>query len=183
VASTCFAGAYADGFDLAIATGYEVAVEMDADRSHQPEELPRLLDALGAGADLAIGSRCVPGGRTVGWSVTRKLLSRVGGGYARVLLRLPVRDVTAGFRAYRTSTLGTIDRAAIRSRGYGFQIEMTYYACRSGARVVEVPTTFHERAAGRSKMSLAIVLEALAVVTRLAVAGDPPNDVRELARS
>jgi len=177
------ASAYADGFDLAIAAGYDVAVELDADRSHQPEELPRLLDALSGGADLAIGSRYVPGARTVGWSAARKLLSRAGGAYARVLLRLPVHDVTSGYRAYRTTTLREIDRSVIHSHGYGFQIEMTYHACRAGARVVEVPTTFHERVAGRSKMSLAIVLEALTVVTQLAVAGDAPVDVHELAGS
>jgi dolichol-phosphate mannosyltransferase len=177
------ASAYADGFDLAITTGYDVAVELDADRSHQPEELPRLLDSLAAGADVAIGSRYVPGGRTVGWSVARKLLSRAGGGYARMILRLPVHDVTSGFRAYRTTVLRAIDRSVIHSHGYGFQIEMTYHACRAGARIVEVPTTFHERVAGHSKMSLAIALEALTVVTRLAVAGDAPIDVHELAGS
>jgi len=176
------ASAYADGFDVAMDTGYDVAVEMDADLSHQPEELPQLLRAVADGAGLAIGSRYVAGGGSVGWSAARRLLSRAGGGYARAMLRLPVHDATSGFRAYRTSVLRAIDRDAIRSHGYGFQIEMTYRALEAGARITEVPITFHERTAGRSKMSPAIAFEALAVVTRLALVHDDPTAPRELVQ-
>jgi dolichol-phosphate mannosyltransferase len=163
------ASAYADGFDIATAAGYDVAVEMDADRSHQPEQIVRLLHAVDVGADVAIGSRYVKGGSVVGWPVRRLLLSRAGGGYARAMLHLPVHDTTSGFRAYRTSVLRAIDRSTLRSRGYGFQVEMTYHAVHAGARVVEVPITFHERVAGRSKMSSTIVLEAFTMVNRLAM--------------
>jgi dolichol-phosphate mannosyltransferase len=153
---------------------------MDADLSHQPEELPRLLHAVTGHAGLVIGSRYVPGGCAVGWSAARRLLSRAGGGYARLLLRLPVHDATSGFRAYRTSVLCSIDRDSIRSKGYGFQIEMTHRVLESGATVDEVPITFHERAAGRSKMSAGIALEALVMVTRLAFRPHPPHRARAL---
>jgi glycosyltransferase involved in cell wall biosynthesis len=163
------ASAYADGFDIAATAGYDVAVEMDADRSHEPEQLFRLLNAVDLGADVAIGSRYVKGGHVVGWSTARRLLSRAGGGYARLMLQLPVHDTTSGFRAYRTSVLRSIDRTTLRSHGYGFQVEMTFRAVRAGAHVVEVPITFHERMAGRSKMSPVIVLDAFTMVTTLAM--------------
>lgn len=151
--------AYIDGFKWALDRGYEGVVEMDADLSHNPADAPRLLDAL-ANADLAIGSRYVDGGSVENWGRFRRALSRAANLYAGVALRLPVRDSTAGFRAYRAATLHTVDLDSVRSEGYGFQIEMTRRVNQSGGRIVEIPITFVERAAGRSKMSGRIVAEA-----------------------
>ena len=142
---------------------------MDADLSHDPDDLPKLLGALARGADLAIGSRYVDGGDTVGWAKHREALSRAGGWYARHLLGSPVRDITSGFRAYRAELLEAIDLESLRTSGYGFQIEMTYRAEQAGAVIREVPIVFRERTAGASKMSLAIVGEALTMVPRLAL--------------
>lgn len=144
--------------------GYGVLVEMDADGSHQPEELPRLLTALKS-ADLVLGSRWVPGGRVVNWPTTRKVLSRGGSTYSRVLLGVPIRDVTGGYRAFRRETLERIGLDAVASQGYCFQVDLARRAVEAGCHVVEVPITFVERELGDSKMSRDIVIEALWRVT------------------
>jgi dolichol-phosphate mannosyltransferase len=157
--------AYRAGFALGLARGYDVIVEMDADLSHDPGALPDLLRAVEHGAELAIGSRYVRGGKTVNWSKRRRAISRAGGLYARVMLGVPARDVTSGFRAYRSDLLRAIDLGSVQASGYGFQIEMVYRATRVGAEITEVPIVFREREAGVSKMSMVIVIEALALVT------------------
>jgi dolichol-phosphate mannosyltransferase len=162
-------GAYRAGFSYALAAGHHAVVEMDADLSHDPADLPRLLQAIGEGADLAIGSRYVPGGATPAWSLHRRLLSRWGNRYAGLALRLGVRDATAGFRAYSARILREMDVATTRADGYGFQVEMTYAARRAGARIVELPISFAEREHGTSKMSTRIVVEAMVLVTWWAV--------------
>ncbi|HVV36816.1 MAG TPA: polyprenol monophosphomannose synthase [Acidimicrobiales bacterium] len=158
--------AYRAGFAWGILRCYDVLVEMDADGSHRPEDLPRLLRAVDNGADLAIGSRYVAGGVIPNWKLSRRLLSRGGNVYAAAMLGMHVRDATAGFRAYRASLLQHIDFASLRAGGYGFQIEGVWKAVRSGATVTEIPITFEDRLAGESKMSKAIVVEALRLVTR-----------------
>ncbi|QJW36804.1 polyprenol monophosphomannose synthase [Cellulosimicrobium protaetiae] len=166
--------AYVAGFGWGLDAGYDVLVEMDADGSHQPEQLPSLLAALGPtrsdaagerGADLVIGSRWVPGGRVENWPWHREVLSRAGNAYVRVALGLRLGDATAGFRAYRAGALRAVDLASVESHGYCFQVDMAWRVARTGGRVVEVPITFVERTAGRSKMSRAIVTEALWKVT------------------
>jgi len=152
--------AYREGFAVGLERGFDVLVEMDADLSHPAAALPALLDAL-ATADLAIGSRYVRGGDVVGWPASRLLLSRGGNAYVRAWTGLPVRDATAGFRAYRREVLESLDLATVASEGYAFQLEMTLRAWVDGARITEVPITFTERAEGMSKMSRAIVAEAL----------------------
>ncbi|HVD28174.1 MAG TPA: polyprenol monophosphomannose synthase [Mycobacteriales bacterium] len=152
--------AYVAGFRWAAAAGYDVAVEMDADGSHAPEELPRLLAALRE-ADLVIGSRWVPGGEVRNWPLSRELLSRGASLYSRVLLRYPVRDTTAGYRAYRRAVLDELELDEVASQGYCFQIDLGWKTWRAGFRVVEVPITFTEREVGQSKMSRSIVTEAL----------------------
>jgi dolichol-phosphate mannosyltransferase len=152
--------AYVAGFRWALAEGYDVAVEMDADGSHAPEELPRLLAAL-RDADLVIGSRWVPGGEVRNWPASRELLSRGASLYSRLLLRYPVRDTTAGYRAYRRTVLEGLKLDEVASQGYCFQIDLGWKTWRAGFRVVEVPITFTEREVGHSKMSRAIVVEAL----------------------
>ena len=144
----------------------EFVFEMDADFSHNPEDLPRLLEAA-RDADLVIGSRWVPGGRTEGWDLRRRLLSEWGNLYVRIVLGIPVFDAPAGFRCFRRKTLEAIDLAAVAAKGYGFQIEMAYRAIKAGCRVVEVPICFTERRAGQSKMSGSIVTEGLALPWRL----------------
>jgi dolichol-phosphate mannosyltransferase len=161
--------AYRTGFAMGMVAGFDVIVEMDADRSHDPASLPMLLDTIAAGADLAIGSRYVPGGATPGWSWSRRGLSRGGNTFARLMLRLTVHDATSGFRAYRTDVLRAVDLETVEANGYGFQIEMTHRVARAGGTVVEVPIVFRDRVAGTSKMSTAIVVEALALVTRWGV--------------
>ncbi len=161
--------AYRAGFEIALGESYGVVVEMDADLSHDPRVLPSLLAAVQSGADLAIGSRYVPGGATPGWPARRRLLSRAGGWYARILLHLPVRDVTSGYRAYRAQLLRDIDIDTVTTTGYGFQIEMTDRARLAGAHIVETPIVFRDRTAGSSKMSGAIAREALLMVTRRAL--------------
>ncbi|MES4903640.1 MULTISPECIES: polyprenol monophosphomannose synthase [unclassified Streptomyces] len=151
--------AYLAGFRWGIEHGYGVLVEMDADGSHQPEELPRLLTAL-KGADLVIGSRWVPGGRIVNWPKRREYLSRGASTYSRILLDVPIRDVTAGFRAFRKETLEGLGMDAVASQGYCFQIDMAWRAVKAGFHVIEVPVTFVERERGDSKMSRDIVTEA-----------------------
>ena len=152
--------AYIAGFRWALAEGYDVVVEMDSDGSHAPEELPRLLTALRE-ADLVIGSRWVPGGQIRNWPLYRQIISIGGSTYARVLLRFPVRDSTSGYRAFRRQVLEELKLDEVASQGYCFQIDLAWKTWRSGFRVREVPITFTEREVGRSKMSRAIVLEAL----------------------
>jgi dolichol-phosphate mannosyltransferase len=160
--------AYIAGFDWALAAGYTVLVEMDADGSHAPEQLPRLLAALD-GADLVLGSRWVPGGAAVNWPRRRELLSRGGSLYSRMALGIPLRDATGGYRAFRREVLEQIDYAAVASEGYCFQVDLARRAVDGGYRVVEVPITFVERTRGESKMSGAIVREALIKVTQWGV--------------
>jgi dolichol-phosphate mannosyltransferase len=162
--------AYLAGFDWALGRGYEVMVEMDADGSHDPAELPAMLAAL-AGADLVVGSRWVPGGTVRNWPRSRELLSRGGNAYARIMLRLSVHDATGGYRAYRAATLRRIGLHEVRSQGYCFQIELTLRTARAGLTIAEVPITFTERARGTSKMSQAIVAEALWRVTVWSLTG------------
>lgn len=157
--------AYRAGFAEAMARGYDVVVEMDSDLSHDPGRLPALLQAVEAGADLALGSRYVPGGSIPNWPPYRRWLSLLGNRYAGVMLGLPIRDLTSGFRAYRTDVLRRIDLAAVRADGYGFQVEMAYRVAGQGGAIVELPITFVDRERGASKMSFRIVFEALALVT------------------
>ncbi|MGP3950679.1 polyprenol monophosphomannose synthase [Streptomyces sp. 7N604] len=156
--------AYLAGFRWGIQHGYGVLVEMDADGSHQPEELPRLLTAL-KGADLVLGSRWVPGGRVVNWPKSREFISRGGSLYSRLLLDVPIRDVTGGFRAFRKETLEGLGMDAVASQGYCFQVDLAWRAVKAGFHIVEVPITFIDREFGDSKMSRDIVAEALWRVT------------------
>ncbi|MFJ4480420.1 polyprenol monophosphomannose synthase [Streptomyces xanthochromogenes] len=156
--------AYLAGFRWGIEHDYGVLVEMDADGSHQPEELPRLLTAL-KGADLVLGSRWVPGGRIVNWPKYREYISRGGSTYSRLLLGVPIRDVTGGFRAFRRETLEGLGLDEVASAGYCFQVDLARRAVSSGFHVVEVPITFVERERGDSKMSNDILVEALWRVT------------------
>jgi dolichol-phosphate mannosyltransferase len=161
--------AYIAGFDWGLDAGYDVLVEMDADGSHAPEQLPRLLAAL-ATADVVLGSRWVPGGAVVDWPRRRELLSRGASLYSRMALGIDVRDATGGYRAYRREVLEGIDYAAVASEGYCFQIDLAWRALRGGYRLVEVPITFADRQRGESKMSGSIVREALWRVTEWGVA-------------
>jgi len=156
--------AYLAGFDVALERGYDVLVEMDADGSHQPEQLPSLLAAL-ADADVVLGSRWVPGGSVVNWPMHRKALSWGGNLYVRLLLGMPIGDATGGFRAYRASALRTLDLHDVDSLGYCFQVDLAWRAIRAGLDVVEVPITFVERTIGASKMSQDIVSESLRNIT------------------
>ena len=159
--------AYIAGFRWGMDRDYDVLVEMDADGSHAPEDLPRLLAALDErSADLVIGSRYVPGGKVVNWPKHRELLSRMAGVYSRTALGVPTRDITAGFRAYRRSVLEKLELDDVASQGYCFQIDLTWRTIRGGFTVTEVPITFTEREHGKSKMSGAIVLEAVLQVGR-----------------
>jgi dolichol-phosphate mannosyltransferase len=153
--------AYLAGFRRALADGAELVFEMDCDFSHDPADVPRLIAAAGEGADLAIGSRYVPGGSIGDWGPVRRFVSAGGSWYARVVLGAPVRDLTGGFKCYRRRVLETIDLDAITSKGYAFQIETTYRALRAGFRVVEIPIHFVDREEGGSKMSRAIVAEGV----------------------
>jgi dolichol-phosphate mannosyltransferase len=176
--------AYIAGFDWALDAGYDVLVEMDADGSHAPEQLPRLLDALDH-ADLVLGSRWVPGGSAVNWPRRRELLSRGGSLYSRLALGIQVRDATGGYRAFRRGVLENIDYAAVASQGYCFQVDLARRAIDGGHRVVEVPITFLERERGESKMSGAIVREALWRVTQWGIVhrgGQLRSAVRALQR-
>ncbi|WP_432669803.1 polyprenol monophosphomannose synthase [Mycolicibacterium fortuitum] len=153
--------AYLAGFAWGLGRGYSVLVEMDADGSHAPEELNRLLDAVDAGADLAIGSRYVPGGTVRNWPVRRLVLSKTANTYSRLLLGVGIHDITAGYRAYRREVLEKIDLSAVDSKGYCFQIDLTWRAINNGFKVVEVPITFTERELGVSKMSGSNIREAM----------------------
>ncbi|MFC4032006.1 polyprenol monophosphomannose synthase [Streptomyces polygonati] len=156
--------AYLAGFRWGIDEGYGVLVEMDADGSHQPEELPRLLIAL-KNADMVLGSRWISGGRVVNWPRSREILSRGGSTYSRLMLDVPIRDVTGGYRAFRKETLEGLGMDEVASAGYCFQVDLAWRAVKAGFHVVEVPITFVERERGDSKMSRNIVVEALWRVT------------------
>jgi len=158
--------AYVDGFRQALASGAELVLEMDCDFSHDPADVPRLIAAVEEGADLALGSRYVPGGGTANWGLVRRLISRGASIYTRTLL-MPIHDATGGFKCFRRRVLESIDLETIDAAGYVFQIETTYRALRKRFRVVEVPIRFADRTEGQSKMSRAIVLEAIWKVPRL----------------
>jgi dolichol-phosphate mannosyltransferase len=157
--------AYVTGFGWARERGYKAVVEMDADLSHDPRDVSRLLEGLDS-ADLVIGSRYVPGGSVENWGPFRKKLSALGNWYARLMLRFPVRDSTSGFRAYRSEVIGDESLRGVASHGYAFQIEMTRRVYAQGGSIVEIPITFIERATGQSKMKLRIIAEAILRVTR-----------------
>jgi dolichol-phosphate mannosyltransferase len=152
--------AYIAGFTWALERGYDVIVEMDADGSHRPEDLPRLLAAVADGADGVIGSRWVPGGKVVNWPKKRELLSRGANVYTRLMIGFSVKDATGGYRAYKASTLRRIDLSNVESTGYSFQVDITVRIIKAGLRIVEVPITFVERERGVSKMDSAIIREA-----------------------
>ena len=158
--------AYIAGFEIARAEGYAVVAEIDADGSHLPEQLPALLSAVAAGADLALGSRWVPGGAIQGWPRYRQWISRTGTAVTRLVLGSRLRDATSGFRAIRASALASVPLGTLTSQGYGFQVELDWTLERFGASIAEVPITFVEREGGRSKMSVGIVIEALIAVLR-----------------
>lgn len=159
--------AYIEGFAFGLARDYEYLFEMDADGSHDPKYLPQMLALAEDGADVVVGSRNVPGGGTVNWGIGRKLLSRGGSFYARRILGIDVRDVTAGFVCWRRDVLESLELSSVDSNGYSFQIEMKYRALRQGFRIVETPIIFVDRRVGQSKMSRAIVAEALLKVWAL----------------
>ena len=161
-------GAYRAGFAWGLERDYDLFVEIDCDFSHDPHALPSLLEAA-EHSDVVIGSRYVSGGTIPSWSIPRLLLSRGGNQYASLMLRLGVRDSTAGYRVYSREALAKIDYQTVTADGYGFQIEMTYRARMGGASIVEVPISFTDRTRGDSKMSSAIVLEALWLVTKWAI--------------
>jgi dolichol-phosphate mannosyltransferase len=162
--------AYRAAFRHALGTDTDLILEMDCDFSHDPADVPRLIAACEAGADIALGSRYVPGGGTRNWGLVRRIFSWGGSFYARVLLGLSVRDLTGGFKCFRRGVLETIALDAVDSKGYAFQIEMTYRAARKGFRIQEVPITFADRTEGTSKMSRAIVVEAVVKVPALRLA-------------
>jgi dolichol-phosphate mannosyltransferase len=157
--------AYRAGFAIGIARGYDVVCQIDADLSHDPAVLPELIGAIERGADLAIGSRYVPGGSIPHWPARRLALSKYGNRYARFMLRTGVMDTSAGLRAYRADLLQAIDFSSTRAQGYGFQLETTYRVARHGAKVVEIPITFTDRVRGYSKMSSAVIAEEMLLMT------------------
>jgi dolichol-phosphate mannosyltransferase len=159
--------AYLAGFARALEQGAGCVMEMDSDFSHDPDDLARLLQAVRDGADLALGSRYTPGGGVTNWSLLRRFISKGGSTYARIVLGLHVRDLTGGFKCFRREVLEAIDFASVRSRGYAFQVELTYRAVRAGFRVVEVPIIFRDREQGSSKMSWRITAEAMWLVPAL----------------
>ena len=162
--------AYLAGFRRALDEGAELILEMDCDFSHEPKDVPRLIAACAAGADLALGSRYVPGGGTANWGIGRRIVSWGGSFYARLVLGVRIRDLTGGFKCYRRQVLEAIDLDEIHSKGYAFQIEGTYRTLRKGFRVAEVPIRFADRTEGESKMSRSIFLEAVVNVPRLRLA-------------
>ena len=163
--------AYIAGFDWALSRRFSVIVEMDADGSHQPEELPALLEAVANGADLAIGTRWIAGGSVENWPRYRQFISRAGTRYARALLGSRLHDLTSGYRAFSRDALESLDLSKIDAQGYAFQIELAWHLESAGATIVEVPITFVERLHGRSKMSSRIVVEAFLRVTGWRIAG------------
>jgi len=158
--------AYLAGFTLALERGAQLVIEMDADFSHDPRYLPGLIDAI-RNCDLVLGSRYVPGGGVRDWGLLRRVISRGGGLYARLMLRVSIRDLTGGFKCIRREVLEAIDLPSVRAEGYVFQIEVTYRALLAGFRIREIPIVFHDRTAGSSKMSATIALEAMLMVPRL----------------
>jgi dolichol-phosphate mannosyltransferase len=168
--------AYRAGFGWGLRAGYDFLVEMDGDGSHRPEQLPALLEGA-RGADVVLGSRWVSGGGAPNWALRRQLLSRAGSFYARVALALPFRDITGGYRVFRASALAALDYQTVEAQGYCFQIEMLWRAREARQRIVEVPIDFAERLSGSSKMSLAIVVEAVTRVTVWGI-GDLPRRLR-----
>lgn len=158
--------AYVAGFRYALDQGYDRVVQMDADFSHRPEDLPRLLEATEF-ADVVVGSRNVPGGRVEDWSLLRRFVSKGGSLYSRILLGLPVKDCTSGFKCFRRRVLETVDFAGVASNGYGFQVEMNHLCHRAGFAIAEVPIVFPDRTAGESKMSWRIFSEAAGLVWKL----------------
>ena len=159
-------GAYLAGFDWGLEAGYDVLVEMDADCSHQPEQLPLLLQAIEGGADLAIGSRYVPGGKTKNWPLHRQILSRGANLYTRLILGTKVKDITAGYRAYRREALQKLNLEGIDSKGYVFQVDLAWRSEQASLKIVEVPITFVEREIGSSKMDGNIIVDSMTKVTR-----------------
>lgn len=159
--------AYVIGFKYAIENNYDVVFQMDADFSHQPSDIVRLLEKIKEGYDLAIGSRYISGVNVVNWPMKRLLLSYFANLYARVITSVPVKDLTSGFKAIKTSALKSIDLDSIKSNGYGFQIEITFRIYNKGYKIVEIPIIFYERRSGNSKMSKKIILEAAILVWRL----------------
>ena len=159
--------AYVAGFQRALDEGYDVAVELDADLSHDPAYLPVFLGAIEAGADVVVGSRNIPGGGVEGWGPGRHVLSKGGSLYSRTILGVGVQDLTTGYKAYTRDALAALDVTTLRSTGYSFQIETTYRALRKGLRVVEIPIVFVDRRVGQSKMSRKIFAEAVLEVWRL----------------
>lgn len=157
--------AYAAGFAWALDQGFDIICEMDADFSHDPDDLPRLIRAVEQGADLAIGSRYVQGGGTEGWSWHRRLLSKAGNRYAAIMLGISTKDATAGFRAFRDTTIRKLEPSTCEASGYGFQIEMAWRTEQAGLEIVEVPIVFRDRTKGDSKMDRSIALEAIRLVT------------------
>jgi dolichol-phosphate mannosyltransferase len=166
--------AYLAGFRHALGNGAAYVLEMDSDFSHDPADLARLLAAIEQGADLALGSRYVPGGGVGDWGLLRRLISEGGSTYARLVLSLRVRDLTGGFKCFRRQVLEAIDFDSVRSHGYAFQVELTYRAVCAGFHVVEVPIVFRDRQRGRSKMSWRIAAEAMWLVPRLRHGRQPP---------
>ena len=163
--------AYIAGFHRVLATDAELVLEMDCDFSHDPADVPRLIEAAEGGADLVLGSRYVPGGGTRNWGIVRRAISRGGSIYTALFLRMGVRDPTGGFKCFRRPVLERLSLDAITPRGYAFQIETTYRAKRAGFRVVEIPIVFADREVGDSKMSRAVVLEAIWRVPLLRLRG------------
>jgi len=159
--------AYLAGFAWGLAHGYDLLFEMDADFSHDPRHLPQFVNRIRAGADVVLGSRYIAGGGTRNWSFVRRFISRGGSLYARTILGLPIEDLTSGFKCFRRSALESLDLAGIDANGYGFQIEVTYRCYRQGLRIIETPIIFVDRRVGHSKMSQAIVLEAMLMVWRI----------------
>ena len=153
--------AYLAGFAHALASGADYVLEMDSDFSHDPHDIPRLIQTAEQGADLVLGSRYVPGGSVTDWGLLRKLVSRGGSWYARVVLGVKVRDLTGGFNCFRRSVLEALDLNSVHADGYGFQIELTYRTIKAGFRVVEIPIVFRDRRVGESKMNARIALEAV----------------------
>ena len=166
IAKAGLGSAYVAGFDWGLARDFDVLVEFDADGSHQPEQLPQLLAPLNMGAAMTIGTRWMPGGSVRNWPWFRRAISRTGTWFARVSLRSELRDITSGMRAFRASTLEMIHYETAFAHGYGFQVELAWRAERAGLTIAQVPIDFVERAEGKSKMSISIVLEALWLVTK-----------------
>jgi dolichol-phosphate mannosyltransferase len=166
------ARAYISGFTVALAEGATLLIEMDADFSHDPGYLPAMI-AAAQDADLVLGSRYVAGGGVANWGPVRRLVSRGGCLYARVVLGVEVRDLTGGFKCFRREVLEALDLTSVRSEGYAFQVELTYRALQAGFRVIELPIVFSERQAGKSKMSRRIMLEAISMVPRLRLGAQP----------